>query len=72
MLGKLKKAIPDEELLGMRVEIVGYVQGVGFRPYVYRLAKSLGLKGWISNSTSGVLINMDGCKKDLEDFLILD
>ena len=69
-LNELKKVDPDEELLGMRVEIEGYVQGVGFRPFVYRLAKSLRLKGWISNSTKGVLINVEGCKKNLEDFLV--
>ena len=69
-LNKLKKVDPNEELLGMRVEIEGYVQGVGFRPFVYRLAKSLGLKGWISNSTKGVLINVEGSKKKLGDFLV--
>lgn len=67
---ELKKAARDEEILGMRIEIEGYVQGVGFRPFVYRLANSLGLNGWISNSTRGVLINLEGIKKNLEDFMV--
>jgi len=69
-LNELKKVTPDEELMRMEIEIEGYVQGVGFRPFVYRLAKSLGLKGWISNSTKGILINVEGSKKKLEDFLV--
>jgi hydrogenase maturation protein HypF len=35
----------------LRVAIRGAVQGVGFRPYVLRLAKELELNGWINNST---------------------
>ena len=70
VLNESKKTDTDEELLGIRLEIEGYVQGVGFRPFVFRLAKSLGLKGWICNSTKGVLINLEGCKKNLEDFLL--
>ncbi len=38
----------------------GAVQGVGFRPFVYRLAKDLGLVGWVSNSTQGVFIEVEG------------
>lgn len=38
------------------IHIKGVVQGVGFRPYVYRLAKTMGVKGWINNSTDGVHI----------------
>ncbi|MCB0586912.1 MAG: acylphosphatase, partial [Phaeodactylibacter sp.] len=32
------------------IHIEGQVQGVGFRPYVYRMAREHGLKGWVSNT----------------------
>lgn len=51
------------------VEIGGAVQGVGFRPFVYRLAKELGLKGWVNNSPQGVSIEVEGCHTDVEGFL---
>ncbi|HEX9115420.1 MAG TPA: acylphosphatase, partial [Anaerolineae bacterium] len=38
----------------LRVEIQGAVQGVGFRPFVYRLATDLALAGWVINDTRGV------------------
>lgn len=38
------------------IHISGQVQGVGFRPYVYKLAEKMGVKGWISNSNDGVHI----------------
>jgi hydrogenase maturation protein HypF len=53
----------------LRVEIQGAVQGVGFRPFVYRLATELGLTGWVINDTSGVFIEVEGPKEVLEQFL---
>ncbi|RUR28563.1 carbamoyltransferase HypF [Legionella qingyii] len=44
----------------LRIIIQGQVQGVGFRPCVYRIAKQLDLTGWIQNSASGVLIEVQG------------
>ena len=44
----------------VRLEIRGAVQGVGFRPFVFRLARELGLTGWVSNSPSGVLMEVEG------------
>jgi hydrogenase maturation protein HypF len=44
------------------------VQGVGFRPFVYRLAKELDLAGWIRNSPQGVLIEAQGPADALEAF----
>lgn len=40
--------------------IRGQVQGVGFRPCVYRIARRLGLTGWVKNNASGVLIAVQG------------
>ncbi|HLD30054.1 MAG TPA: acylphosphatase, partial [bacterium] len=36
-----------------RIRIKGIVQGVGFRPFVYRLAKELGIRGWVRNTLGG-------------------
>ena len=49
--------------------INGIVQGVGFRPFVYRLAVSYGLKGFIRNTASGVLIEVQGAPAIFEAFL---
>lgn len=47
----------------------GRVQGIGFRPFVFRLASSLGLKGWIRNSSTGVSIEAEGPSPSLDLFL---
>ncbi|WP_299547562.1 carbamoyltransferase HypF [uncultured Helicobacter sp.] len=46
----------------------GVVQGVGFRPFVYKIAKKYGIFGYVHNTTSGVTILAQGTKRDLEDF----
>jgi len=43
-----------------QIAVSGIVQGVGFRPYVYALATGLGLKGYVTNTASGVLIDVEG------------
>jgi len=53
----------------LKVFITGAVQGVGFRPFVYRLAEELGLKGWVLNSEIGVEIEVEGEKEKLVEFL---
>jgi hydrogenase maturation protein HypF len=52
----------------LRVEIRGAVQGVGFRPFVYRLATELGLAGWVLNDVRGVEIEVEGAAGELEAF----
>ena len=52
-----------------RVEIEGVVQGVGFRPFVYRLARRHGLAGWVRNSPAGVVAEVEGEAGDLDRFL---
>ena len=49
--------------------MTGLVQGVGFRPHVYRLAKALGLNGWVMNSAQGLTINLEGPEDAVEAFL---
>ena len=53
----------------LRVTARGAVQGVGFRPFVWRLAHELRLTGWVKNTAQGVLIEVDGARENLEDFL---
>jgi len=54
----------------IRIYISGVVQGVGFRPFVFRLATELGLTGHVLNSPDGVFIEAAGEKKQLDEFLI--
>jgi hydrogenase maturation protein HypF len=44
----------------LRLSIFGAVQGVGFRPFVYRLANEMGLAGWVLNGPFGVVVEVDG------------
>ncbi len=53
----------------VRVTIKGTVQGVGFRPYVYRLAEKYQLRGSITNTSGGVVIRVRGAVGRLESFL---
>lgn len=53
-----------------KILVRGAVQGVGFRPFIYRLAQELGLTGWVQNSTEGVSIHVEGADHTLEDFLV--
>jgi hydrogenase maturation protein HypF len=53
----------------LHLAIQGIVQGVGFRPFVYRLAKEIKLVGWVNNSTEGVFIEVEGTQPQLETFL---
>ncbi len=54
----------------MKCTVRGAVQGVGFRPFVYRLATDLKLHGWVANSPQGVFIEVEGEKDALDDFLL--
>lgn len=48
--------------------VSGIVQGVGFRPFVYRLAAKYGLGGWVLNDSAGVGIEAEGVSAALDDF----
>lgn len=53
------------------LHVAGIVQGVGFRPFVYRLASRLRLAGWVLNATAGVEIEVEGRTEDLDQFVQL-
>ncbi|MCW3056786.1 MAG: Carbamoyltransferase [Solirubrobacterales bacterium] len=52
-----------------RARIDGTVQGVGFRPFVYRLASELALAGWVRNDARGVEVEVEGEEEAVEAFL---
>ena len=56
-------------LTGLKIHITGIVQGVGFRPFAYGLAKRLEISGWVRNTSAGVDIEVDGEKDVLDAFV---
>ena len=52
-----------------QIHVRGTVQGVGFRPFVYRLARDEGLTGWVRNDSSGVVIEVEGPAARVEAFI---
>lgn len=59
----------DTKLIRRRQhKIQGIVQGVGFRPFVYRQALILGLTGWVRNTSAGVMIEIQGAELALSAF----
>jgi hydrogenase maturation protein HypF len=58
-----------DKLVGARVKITGIVQGVGFRPFVFAMAKRHNLSGWVRNTSAGVDIEVDGASRDIRDFV---
>ena len=64
------EARPVVQSTRLKLAIRGAVQGVGFRPFVFRLATELGLTGWVNNSPQGVFIEIEGARNALERFLL--
>jgi hydrogenase maturation protein HypF len=54
----------------VRISVYGAVQGVGFRPFVCRLARELELTGHVSNSASGAVVEVEGPGPAIEQFAI--
>jgi hydrogenase maturation protein HypF len=52
----------------LRITLRGAVQGVGFRPFVYRLATEMALTGWVLNSSSGLVVEVEGLPDQLTLF----
>src|SRR5579862_8471913 len=52
----------------LRITLRGAVQGVGFRPFVYRLATELSLTGWVLNSSAGLIVEVEGPAELLRAF----
>ncbi|MFZ0631435.1 MAG: carbamoyltransferase HypF [Acidobacteriaceae bacterium] len=62
-------ASPETRALRLLLQIRGVVQGVGFRPYVYNLARRHGLAGFVLNSPRGVFIEVEGAPATVDAFL---
>ncbi|HXX00877.1 MAG TPA: acylphosphatase, partial [Candidatus Acidoferrales bacterium] len=52
----------------LRITLRGAVQGVGFRPFVYRLASDMALTGWVLNSSAGLVVEVEGSAEQLSRF----
>ena len=53
----------------LRITLRGAVQGVGFRPFVYRLATEMSLTGWVLNSSAGLVVEVEGPTEQLNRFV---
>ncbi|TKS62859.1 MAG: carbamoyltransferase HypF [Nitrospira sp.] len=59
----------QETIIRLRITVEGTVQGVGFRPFVFRIAQQLGVAGWVTNSSHGALLELEGPVAVVEIFL---
>ena len=57
-----------KDVIARRLEVNGIVQGVGFRPFVYNLARSSQLTGQVANTSSGVIIHVEGAPEKIAAF----
>lgn len=58
------------DVVRRRAAITGVVQGVGFRPFVYRLAGELGLRGFVGNDATGVFVEVEGASDAVDRFAV--
>ena len=66
----MNSTIGTEGAVGRRISLRGVVQGVGFRPFVHRLATRLGLSGWVRNGSGTVQIHVEGAPEKVNDFIM--
>jgi hydrogenase maturation protein HypF len=59
----------SNSLQRLSIKLSGLVQGVGFRPFVYRLAMETGLTGWVANTPEGASIEVEGHPETLQSFV---
>lgn len=66
---RFQTPVTASETRHLNINVMGIVQGVGFRPFVYKLARKLGLTGSVANTGQGVKIHIFGSVADTEIFL---
>lgn len=59
----------EKQVIRYSLVIRGIVQGVGFRPFVFRLAKSFSVRGYVCNTSEGVYAEIEGKKEDCDLFI---
>jgi len=53
----------------LHIQLNGFLQGIGFRPFVYRLAGQYQQKGWVANTSSGISLHIEGASDLQQNFL---
>ncbi|MGB8387112.1 carbamoyltransferase HypF [Mycobacterium sp.] len=59
---------PPDTLVRRRLTVTGVVQGVGFRPFVHRIAGELGLAGFVGNDSGSVFVEVQGDRARVDEF----
>src|SRR4030042_915854 len=57
------------DILSLKINVIGLVQGVGFRPFIYRIAKKNNIKGWVLNRSDSVEIRAEGIEYNINNFI---
>ncbi len=60
---------PTTTIARKKLRVAGVVQGVGFRPHVYNLARRLGLAGFVLNDGAGVIVELEGAAETIDEFV---
>jgi len=68
MTSTVQSPIGSDQRKRIQLTIRGTVQGIGFRPFVFRLAQDLSLGGWIANTPQGTMLELEGTQKNLHAF----
>ena len=68
MTSAIQSHIGSKQRERIQLTIRGTLQGIGFRPFVFRLAKDLSLGGWIANTTQGTILELEGTRNHLRAF----
>ncbi|MCC6142945.1 MAG: carbamoyltransferase HypF [Candidatus Hydrogenedentes bacterium] len=64
------KRVPPQRARRLQIRISGLVQGVGFRPFVFRIANDLGIRGSVANTPQGVIVDAEATRDRLQAFLL--
>jgi hydrogenase maturation protein HypF len=65
----MTRQVADAAAVRLRAHVSGLVQGVGFRPFVWRHATDLGLSGWVGNDSAGVVLEVEGATAAVDAFI---